>query len=153
MSYYTRVTKPHDCWFCSYTSPSYLSRCDRCKAAIIPTRDDTKRTIEWTVFTFSSDATVSGRSSFSRFNEAMKILDMQERVVIRFGDQQLQRYILVRYTRQNTFYSYRVNNEDVYETVTVRWAEATDQQRELLSHFVNENLEDTEGELTLLRVF
>jgi hypothetical protein len=83
----------------------------------------------------------------------MKILDMQERVVIRFGDQQLQRYILVRYTRQNTFYSYRVNNEDVYETVTVRWAEATDQQRELLSHFVNENLEDTEGELTLLRVF
>jgi hypothetical protein len=153
MSHYTRVAKPHDCWFCSYTNPSYLSECDNCKAAITPTRDDTKRIIEWTVFTFSSDATVSERSSFSQFNEAMKILDMQERVVIRLGDQQLQRYILVRYTRQNTSYSYRVNNEDGYMTVTARWAEATDQQRELLFRFVNKNLENTKGELTLLKVF
>jgi hypothetical protein len=95
MSHYTRAAKPHDCWFCYYTSPSYLSRCDCYEAAIIPTRDDAKRTIEWTVFTFSSDAPVSERSSFSQFNEAMKILDMQERVVIRLCDQKLQRYILV----------------------------------------------------------
>lgn len=104
-------------------------------------------------FHLSSDATISERSSFSQFNEAMKILDMQERVAIRLGDQQHQRYIIVRYTRQNTFYSYRVNNEDGYMTVTARWAEATDQQRELLFRFVNDNLEDTEVESTLLRVF
>jgi len=153
MSHHGQIARPHDCWFCSYTNLSYIFQCGRCEAAIIPTRDSTEKTIEWTHFTFSSDATVSERSSFSQFNKAQEIFNIKDRVVIRLSNRQSQRYILVRHTPQVAFYSYRVNNKGVYNTVTVRWAEATKQEKELLVRFVDENLEDTKGESTLLRVF
>jgi len=151
MSHHTRVAKPNDCWICSYSNPSYVSSCDRCREAVTPTSDSSGRAIEWTVFTFSSDATVPERSSFLQFNEAMKVLDAQERVAICLSGTQSQRYILVRYT-QDTYYSYRLHRKK-QSARTVRWSEATDQQRELLFHFVNKNSEGAEGESDLLRVF
>ena len=137
----TLEATPHQCWFCAYQNPSYLRRCERCKGPTIPTRDRNNRILEWSIFSFGQSAPDSERSP-STFPQAMEVFYTQEYVPIRLGSEHAH-YILVRYSRHGeTFYSTQNSiQKENRQTTTVNWDEASEEQRNSLFRFVNENLD------------
>jgi len=110
---------------------------------MIPTRDESKKKLEWTVFSFGSSAPSSERSPFSRFSDAMEVFDTQNRIAIRLGNGDTM-YMLVRHAQHETvLFSVQEKKDEAVRTQS--WDEAEDGDRVSLLRFINENLESGDG--------
>ena len=67
------------CWFCQHCNPSYLAKCEECKALITPTRttihdplDPTRGIIKWISFSFESMVAATDRGPGS-LSDALRV--------------------------------------------------------------------------------
>lgn len=57
-----RISRTHECWFCSYINLSCCHKCDLCEGATIPPHDENLQQLDWTIFSFGPVGPVLGRS-------------------------------------------------------------------------------------------
>ena len=145
-----QISNPHKCWFCFQGNPSYCHQCEYCEGAIRPTRDESRKQLEWTILSFGSVDSVSERSPFSHFSNAVEVFDTQDRVAIHLSNDRI-KYPLIRHSQHGeTLYSMQ---EKKGEPRTVNWDKADEKDRMSFFRFVDENLhsgERTASESNLL---